>query len=283
MRIVVTGAAGQLGALTVERLAPKHEVVALTREDVDLTDHLQVANRVTEQRPDLIINCAAYNNVDGAEDDASTALEVNAFAVRTLARAAAETGAAFVHYSTDFVFDGTASQPYTEQDEPKPQSVYASSKLLGEWFARDAGKYLVLRVESLFGGPAPRSSVDKIADALLSHREARVFVDRIVSPSYVDDVAWATEELLTRGAAWGVYHCVNTGQVSWHDLAIELARLAEVEPRLIAVKVADVTLRARRPQFCALSNQKLRDLGIVMPPWQDSLARFLAKRSAKTR
>lgn len=283
MKFVVTGAAGQLGALTVERLATKHEVVALTRDAVDLIDHRRVADRVTGERPDVVINCAAYNDVDGAEDDASSALDVNAFVVRTLARAAADTGATFVHYSTDFVFDGTATKPYTEQDEPRPQSVYAASKLLGEWFARDAGKYLVLRVESLFGGPAPRSSVDKIADALLGNREARVFVDRIVSPSYVDDVAWATEELLSRGAPWGVYHCVNDGQVSWHDLALELARLAEVEPRLVPVRVADVTLRARRPLFCALSNQKLRDVGIVMPPWQDSLARFLARRSTKMR
>src|SRR5204863_1666353 len=121
---------------------------------------------LARERPDAVINCAAYNNVDGAEDHASDALRANAMAVRLLARGAAAAGAVFVHYGTDFVFDGLGSRSYTEDDEPAPQSVYACSKLLGDWFAVDCPRHYVLRVESLFGGSQRRSSVDRIADAI---------------------------------------------------------------------------------------------------------------------
>jgi dTDP-4-dehydrorhamnose reductase len=203
---------------------------------------------------------------------------VNAFAVRSLARAAGAAGAVLVHYSTDFVFDGETDRPYTEADEPRPKSVYGQSKLLGEWFALDAGG-VVLRVESLFGGPKPRSSVDKIISALLADREAPVFVDRVVSPSYVDDVAWATAVLLETGAARGLYHCVNTGHATWHDLGVEIARLLGRPARLAPIRVADVQMRASRPRYCALTNDKLARAGAPMPTWQDALGRYVRRAS----
>ena len=156
MTIVVTGAAGQLGSTLSKRFAFEHEVIAFDRSGLDLTDFVDVFNKIREIRPTVIVNCAAYNDVDGAEDDAVTALSVNAFGVRALAQAAKEVGATLVHYSTDFVFDGNGTSPYTESDRPNPKSVYAMSKLLGEWFAHDTVSY-VLRVESLFGGSSDGS------------------------------------------------------------------------------------------------------------------------------
>ena len=213
--------------------------------------------------------------MDGAEDDASTALSANAIGVLTLARAARARGATFVHYSTDFVFDGTLDRPYTEDDEPKPQSVYAASKLLGEWFAADAPSHYVLRVESLFGGPRRRSTVDRIVDAVRDGKPARVFVDRTVSPSYVEDVAGATARLLALRPASGVYHCVNSGWTTWYELAKRIVEILDRPAELVPVRVADVPLRARRPQYAALSNRKLRDAGIEMPSWEEALARYL--------
>lgn len=280
--VLVVGARGQLGALTAERWRARRPVLALGRAELDLTDHAAVMRVATDARPGIILNCAAYNQVDQAESDALGALRGNAFAVRSLARAASEVGAVLVHYSTDFVFDGEAATPYTELDEPRPQSVYGASKLLGEWFALQYPRSYVLRVESLFGGPAPRSSVDKIIDALLAGREAPVFVDRIVSPSFVDDVAAATEQLLAGRASFGLYHCVNDGAATWEELAIELARLAGVEPRLKRLKMADVALIAKRPRYCALSNAKLRQAGVVMPRWQDAMRRYFEGRRAAT-
>jgi dTDP-4-dehydrorhamnose reductase len=145
MRIAVIGARGQLGAAIVREFT-RHEVIPLVREDLDISDDRAVRAMIERLRPDVIINCAAYNDVDGAEDHPVDALNVNAFAVRALAGTAAALDAIFVHFSTDFVFDGTASTPYTEDDRPNPRSVYAVSKLLGEWFAVDAPRWYVLRV-----------------------------------------------------------------------------------------------------------------------------------------
>jgi dTDP-4-dehydrorhamnose reductase len=278
MRIAITGAGGQLGQTFVDRLAVRHEVLAFARRELDVAQHDQVMRRIGGARPDVILNCAAYTAVDQAEDDATGALAANAFAVRSLARAAVDTGATLVHYSTDFVFDGEASAPYTEADTPAPRSVYAQSKLLGEWFARDVPRHYVLRVESLFGGPHPRSSIDRIIDAVLEGREARVFVDRVVTPSYVEDVAAATERLFAGDAAPGLYHCVNTGHATWHEVALEIARALGHPADLVPVQVADVPMRAPRPRYCALANDKLRGAGMDMPTWQDAIARYLATR-----
>jgi dTDP-4-dehydrorhamnose reductase len=276
MRILVTGAAGQLGTAIASGYAARATVLPVTRATLDIGDAAAVEAFITRERPDVVINCAAYNDVDGAEDHATDALRVNALAVRALAYGAAAAGAALVHYGTDFVFDGLGDRPYAEEDEPAPQSVYASSKLLGEWFAADCPRHYVLRVESLFGGAERRSSVDRIADAIRKGDPARVFVDRTVTPSYVEDVAAATWRLLETGAPAGLYHCVNSGVTTWFELAREIGRVLAVEPNLVPVKVADVPMRARRPQYAALSNAKLAGLGIVMPTWQDALRRYLA-------
>lgn len=280
MKLLVTGAAGQLGAVILRRFsAAGHRVVGTTRRELDVTRHDAVMAAVAREHPDVIINCAAYNAVDRAEDEPLAALDANAFAVRSLARAADGIGAALVHFGTDFVFDGTSDRPYTEDDRPNPQSVYASSKLLGEWFAQDVSRGYVLRVESLFGGPAARSSIDGILDALETGREARAFVDRVVSPSYVEDVARATEALLERRATPGVYHCVNGGHATWYTLALEASAMAGCDRRLVVpVRVADVALRARRPAYAALSNAKLASCGIALPTWQDALRRYVEER-----
>ncbi len=277
MKLLVFGAGGQLGGAFAGRGG--HEIVGLTRSDVDVTDTDAVRRAAGRHRPDAIVNCTANNDVDGAEDAALPALEVNAFAVSAMARAAADVGATLVHFSTDFVFDGEADSPYTETDRARPVGVYGMSKLLGEWLAMDAPQALVLRVESLFGGPQARSSVDRIVQALREGREAPVFTDRIVSPSYVDDVVDATLELLAARAASGVYHCVNSGQGSWADVGRFVARLLAVSPELLRLTtVRDAALRARRPAFCALSNAKLElALGRPMPPWQDALRRYLSR------
>jgi dTDP-4-dehydrorhamnose reductase len=276
-RVLVTGAAGQLAGAIVERFSASADVLACSHAELDITDPASVAERVSDFRPDAIINCGAYNHVDRAEDDPVAAIDVNALAVRTLARAAASSGATLVHYSSDFVFDGRTTRPYTEEDEPRPESVYAASKLLGEWFAREAPRAFVLRVESLFGGRVAKSSIDRMIDAILEGRDARAFADRTVSPSYVVDVAAATQALVERGEP-GLYHCVNGGLATWYNVAHEIARQLGRDGHVVAISVKDLPLAAARPQFAALSNAKLERAGIRMPPWQDALARYLRTR-----
>src|SRR4051812_35500660 len=193
MRVLVTGAQGLLGAAIATAFRVDSEVHAATHATLDITDAEAVNTLVARVRPDAIVNCAAYNDVDGAEERAEHALRVNAFGVLTLARAAREVDAAFIHYSTDFVFDGETTRPYSETDPPNPRSVYAASKLLGDWFAAEAPRSYVLRVESLFGGPgvragARRGSLGTIVDRIVAGGEVPVFIDRTVSPSYTPDI-----------------------------------------------------------------------------------------------
>jgi dTDP-4-dehydrorhamnose reductase len=281
MNVLVLGADGQLGQSIVARLSPRHTVTTATRQQADLANPHDVRAFTLVHRPHVVINCAAYNNVDGAEEDPRTAFEVNAFAVRTVAHAAAELDAVLVHYSTDFVFNGAASEPYTEEETPEPQSVYAQSKLVGEWMAAIWPKHYVLRVESLFGGSRARSSVDTIIAALRGGRSARVFTDRWVSPSFVDDVAEATEFLVTGDAAFGLYHCVNSGVATWLEVGREIARLLDRPADALApVSTGDVALRAVRPRYAALDNTKLARAGFAMPTWQNALARYLERAAA---
>lgn len=280
MKILITGAGGHLGLALVHRLSGRHAVTVARREDLDVCDPGAVRDAVAGVSPDVILNCAAYTDVDGAEDEPVEALEVNALAVASLSRAACRVGAALVHYSTDFVFDGLTDRPYGESDPPNPRSTYACSKLVGEWFARDVARHYVLRVESLFGapaGPGRRTSVDRIVDAILAGDEAAVFVDRTVSPSYTADVSYATEALI-EGRPPGLYHCVNSGQCTFLELASEAARLAGREARLRPVLMEGLGLRAERPKYCALSNARLGSVGIEMPAWTDALARYLRQR-----
>jgi dTDP-4-dehydrorhamnose reductase len=281
-RVLVTGANGQLAAFIVQAFADA-EVIPFTRQSLDVTDPAAVARTVAETAPTIIVNCSAFNDVDGAEERAIEAIQINALALRSLARAAGESGACLVHYSTDFVLNIPSTVPHDEETRPSPRGVYASSKLLGEWFALEAPRAYVLRVESLFGSPegwtGRRGTLDHIVNGLLEGREVKVFTDRIVSPSYSKDVAAATRHLVTSGAPAGLYHCVNDGHASWHDVAREVATILNVQPRLVPVSVDQVVLKVSRPRYCALATKKLAAAGFVMPTWQDAMRRWLAGRA----
>jgi dTDP-4-dehydrorhamnose reductase len=280
MRIAITGARGRLGSAIVDACAGVHEAVALGRGDLDIRDAAAVDAAVDRIAPDVIVNAAAMAGVDEAESHPVDALNVNAFGVLALARAAARHRSMLVHYSTDFVFDGTASAPYSESDPTNPRSVYGMSKRLGEWFAADAPRGYVLRVETLFGPSAhaakSKGSVAAIVEALKAGESPKVFTDRTISPTYVPDAVRATIELIGREPAPGIFHCVNSGRCTWYEFAAEIARQLGVEPRLTPIRFAETPLKAPRPQYCALSNEKLKSAGIGMPAWDDAIGRYVA-------
>src|SRR5258708_3898796 len=282
MRIAILGAGGQMGAAVADEGGAAHEIVTFVRADLDPADDAAVAAAMARVRPDAIVNGIAYTDVDGSEDHRVDALNANAFVVRALARAAEAHGATLVHYSTDFVFDGTTATPYTEEDRPNPRSVYAASKLLGEWFALEATRSYVLRVESLFGrtvsGPEPRGTVAGIVKTLRAGGVQKVFEDRTVPPTYLRGAARVTRQLIESSPPHGLYHCVNSGHCTWFEFAQTLAMRMGGEAlaaHLAPVRMGDVPLRAARPQFCALSNAKLRSIGIEMPSWEQALDRYL--------
>jgi dTDP-4-dehydrorhamnose reductase len=274
LRIFLTGATGQLGIALLEAFADA-DVEAPARAALDLTDEDRVAEAVRASAPDAVVNCAAYNDVDGAEEHPEEALATNAVAVRALARAADAAGATLVHFGTDFVFDGTADRPYTEEDKPRPRSSYGASKLAGERLARQAARHFVLRVESLFGGPLRKSTVDRMLAALARGEKVRAFADRVVSPTYVDDLARAVRFLLEGEASFGLYHAVSSGETTWLGLALLAQRLLGREGLVEAISVDEVQLRAVRPRYCALSNAKLAAAGFLMPAWQNALQRSI--------
>jgi dTDP-4-dehydrorhamnose reductase len=283
LRVVVLGAGGQLGqAINREMRRTGHEVVSLTRAALDVTQRLVVLDKVTKLRPEVIVN-ATVLGVDASEDDPKAALAVNSFAVRTLADVAKSAGAALVHFSSDYVFDGTATAPYRETDRPNPVNVYGATKLLGEIYAQNAPRGYVLRVEGLFGTPGGTATIDKmIAEARLG-RTLTAFYDRKISPVHVDDVAAAMRRLVEKKANPGVWHCVNSGFATWHEIALEIVRLLGSASNVIPASLEHSGLRVPRPLFSALSNEKLANFGIDLPPWQNALARVIGEPPAPAR
>lgn len=282
-RILVTGAGAQLAGAIIARLSDRCRLTALARGALDITSPTAVDAAVDAVRPDVVINCASYNDVDGAEREAAAALAVNGLGVGHLASACTRAGARLVHFSTDFVFD-PADDPglLTETSPVAPRSVYALSKLLGELLARRTPRHYVFRVASLFGGARAKSSLDRIADAILSGRSVTAFANRTVTPSYVPDLAEATAAALALGIPPGLYHCVNTGKTTWVDVARHLAAALGRDPDdAVAPGTFDPAAHpARRPTYAALSNAALAAAGVTLPSWQDAITRYAAVRRA---
>ena len=281
MRLLITGAGGLLAAAIAREFRAAADVHPLDRGALDISDEAAVAAVLASVRPDVIVNCAAWNDVDGAESQPEATLRANALGVLALARAARAVDATLVHYGSDFVFSGDTDRPWTEDDAPVPRGVYASSKLLGDWFALEAPRAYVLRVESLFGEPGARGgrrgSLATIVDGITAGRTVRLFTDRVVSPSYTADVARATKYLVERQAPCGLYHCVNSGQATWVEIAAEAARLLGRPLLMEGITLDSAGLVAPRPRYSALSNAKLAAAGAAMPDWREALSRYLSR------
>jgi dTDP-4-dehydrorhamnose reductase len=285
MRIAVLGAAGQLGRDLCPRLPG--EVVPLSRAEIDLARPDTIAPALAATRPDVFVNCAAYNFVDKAETDRDAAFAANAWGVRALARACAARGTKFVHFSTDYVFGlNGASDPLTEADAPGPVSVYGLSKLAGEYLARaEAPDALVIRTCGLYGVHGSGGKGGNFVETMLrvagQGKALRVVNDQRCTPSYTVDVAEATAGLIAAGAS-GLFHVTSAGSCTWHDFAAEIFRLTGLTPGLTPITSAGFGAPARRPAFSVLSNAKLASAGVTTPrPWQEALAAYLVERTKK--
>jgi dTDP-4-dehydrorhamnose reductase len=293
MKIAVLGAAGQLGRDLCPRLAALGEVVPLSRADIDLSPghHDAIAPAVAALRPDVFVNCAAYNFVDKAESEPEheTLVRVNTSAPRVLAGACADIGAKFIHFSTDYVFgaDVARATPYSEEDEPGPVSRYGDSKLGGEERVKlYATNYLILRTCGLYGvwgsGGKGGNFVETMLRVAGQGKPLRVVNDQRCTPSYTADVADATVELIRRGAT-GLFHVVNSGDCTWYEFAAEIFRQSGLKPDLTPITSAEFGAAAKRPAYGVLSTAKLAAfLGSPLRPWQDALAAYLIERRNKT-
>lgn len=270
MRILILGAGGQLGSELCGVLED-HEVIPAQRGDIDITRLDQLLKVAMRLRPDVIINAAAYTDVDGCESDREGAFLVNAAGARNAAVAARRTGAALVHISTDYVFDGTKGGPYVEHDAPNPLSVYGMSKLLGErMVAEQNPSSFILRVAWLYS-PRRRNFVRTMLSLARERDEVRVVNDQLGTPTYAGDVARQIK-LLIETECYGLYHCTSQGSCTWYDFAREIFRLAGLDVRVVPVSSSEFPRPARRPASSVLDNFMLRIQGLdIMPSWDDSL------------
>ncbi len=284
--ILLTGRTGQVGHELVSALAPLGRVIAVGREQLDLTQPDSIVRCVRNAAPDIIVNAAGYTSVDGAESAPELARQVNATAPGILAEEARRTGALLVHYSTDYVFDGTLHRPYTEDDAPNPINTYGRSKLAGEHLITQAGcAHLILRASWIYSSRGSNFVLSMLKLAR-EKPELRMVSDQIGSPSWARALAMATRELLDRAGAAsdtsGIYHFSAPDTVSRLDFAlriIELARKIALQPdnwaRISPTTTAEFPLPAQRPLRAVTSKDKLqRVFGIRMPGWEKQLTDF---------
>jgi dTDP-4-dehydrorhamnose reductase len=283
MKYAVLGANGQLGRDLCMRLSG--EVAALTRGQVDLTSPKTVRKLLGDLRPDIVINCAAFNYVDRAETEPEAAFATNAFGVRDLAAVCRDLDCTLVHFSTDYVFglDQGRDTPFRETDPPGPVSVYGTSKLAGEYLLRSlCGKHFIIRTCGLYGvwgsGGKGGNFVETMLRLAQAGKPLRVVADQVCTPTYTVDLANAVIALLAT-KRYGLYHVTNGGSCTWFDFAQAIFECAKLQADLTPISSQEYGAPARRPAYSVLSADAYQRLGLSpLRPWPEALASYLRER-----
>jgi dTDP-4-dehydrorhamnose reductase len=286
-RVAIFGSGGQLGVeLKAVFGARGYEVACFERAKVDITDPGQVEQALARYDPAIVLNAAAYNQVDVAEKEPLAALVVNGLAVRNLAIACRQIDAQLVHFSTDYVFDGLAGRAYTEDDATRPQGAYAVSKLAGELYARAyLDKALVIRTSGVYGpgglDTARGNFVEMMLRLAAKGSPIKVVEDHVASPTFAPALAERTADLVERGIE-GIVHLGGGAPISWFDWAVKIFAAANMHPPVKPTNEREFRTSARRPKYSALSNAKAESLGIApMPRLDDAIRLYMEARSRK--
>ncbi len=283
-RAMVFGACGQLG-VEITRVIQERgfETRLHDKADVDISDTLKVDRTISEFDPSLVFNCAAYNQVDVSESEPLQAVIANGLGVRNLAIACRQNDALLVHFSTDYVFDGTANRPYNEQDTPHPLGAYAVSKYAGELYAQAyLDRVLIARTCGVFGPAGVKTNRGNFIELMLrlehGRQNIRVIDDHIASPTYAPFLAEKAVELVMRGET-GVFHIGGGTPISWYEYARLIFEVAGLQPSLTATTSREYRTAARRPRYSALANARMDALGIPpMPPLRTAIEQYLDHR-----
>ncbi len=279
MKVLVTGAGGMLGRDVVLAAGNAgHDVVGFGHTELDVTDPAALGAKFELERPDVVINCAAWTDVDGAEESEGEALSVNGGAAGNVAAAAAAVGASVVYVSSDYVFDGSKGAPYVETDQTAPLSAYGRTKLAGEEATAAANKrHFVVRSSWLFG-IGGSNFVETMLRLASTQNEVLVVRDQVGSPTYTWHLAYGIVRLI-EGVEFGIHHMAAGGACSWYDFAREIFDQAKVECLVLSATTDMLGRPAPRPAYSALESQ--REHAIELPSWRDGLSAYLSQRSAE--
>ncbi|HKB51563.1 MAG TPA: dTDP-4-dehydrorhamnose reductase [Solirubrobacterales bacterium] len=280
MKLLVTGAAGMLGRdVMLAAGNAGHQVIGFGHAELDIADAAAVSAKLEGERPDVVINCAAWTDVDGAEESEEAATRVNGEGAGNVAAAAATMGASVVYVGSDYVFDGSKGAPYVETDQTAPLSAYGRSKLAGEEATRAANKrHFIVRSAWLFG-TGGANFVETMLRLAADHGEVLVVRDQVGSPTYTWHLAYGIVRLI-EGVEFGIHHMAAAGACSWYEFAREIFDQAKVECKVMSATTEMLGRPAPRPAYSALTSQ--REHAIELPSWQDGLAAYLSQRRAET-
>lgn len=284
MKILITGSNGQLGRELVNQLEsinqsikqPKYDVLPTTRDDLDISNQTNVDSFIVYNKPDVIINCAAYTKVDECEDNIETAYKINALGARNLAIASEKVSAKLVHISTDYVFNGISKHPYREDNKTEPNSVYGNSKLMGEKFVKQfSHKYFILRTAWLYGDG--NNFVKTMIKLSSENKEVNIVDDQFGSPTSTVDLARVIIRIMET-EHYGVYHATCEGECSWYDFAKKIFELKNIDIKVNPIKSKDFKCKAQRPPYSVLDNFMLKLIELnLFRQWEESIEEYLNK------
>ena len=280
MKVLVVGAKGQLGKEIIRQFQTRYELVQQDRSSLDIIDHKSVESVIADTNPAVVINAAAYTDVEKAEDDKDNVLRVNSIGAHNLALVCRRFQAKLVHISTDYVFDGTKSVAYEEFDAPNPLSVYGKSKLWGEKFVQQVGgEYFILRTSWLYGDG--RNFVRSMLRLAKQRDHLTVVADQYGTPTYTKDLVWVIEKLM-HSEFYGLYHASNQGSCTWYDFARKIFELVGRSVNVVPVSTGEYPVKAQRPKYSVLDNKLLQLRGLdIMRPWEEAFQDFMESECRK--
>ncbi|MEM2995369.1 MAG: dTDP-4-dehydrorhamnose reductase [Candidatus Bathyarchaeia archaeon] len=281
MKIVVIGSTGQLGTDLMKTLEHEHETIGLTHKEIEVTNY-NSCRVIKEHCPDVIVNTAAFHKTDQCEEDPMKTFAVNAIGAKNIAVLSKELEATTIFISTDYVFDGSKGEPYTEDDAPNPVNTYGISKLAGEFYTKQNPKHYIIRIASLFGVAGASGKGGNFVETMImkarKNEPISVVDDMWMSPTYAKDAANAIKKIIELKLPYGIYHATNSGCCSWFQFAKEIFRMTGLNPNLTPIKTSQLQIKAKRPQFSALQSIKLQKYGIKMRSWTEALRDYLTEK-----
>jgi dTDP-4-dehydrorhamnose reductase len=281
MKIAVIGSTGQLGTDLVKALKNGHGVICLTHKDIEVTDYNSF-KILKQHQPDIIINTAAFHKTDQCEEEPLKTFNVNAIGARNVAMISREIAATTVFMSTDYVFDGSKNEPYTEEDAPSPINTYGISKLAGEHYTRQSPKYYIIRIASVFGVAGASGKGGNFVETMIkkakNNETISVVDDMRMSPTYTKDAALTLKKIIEKKLPYGTYHATNNGFCSWYQFARKIFQITDLNPALTPIKTEQLNAKAKRPRFSALRSTKLPRYGIEVREWEEALQAYLTEK-----